>query len=303
MRTRASRELRQSRHLRVPGRRRRRRATPRVRLHRGQSAPAGRAHGHRGGARDRSRAGRSSRSRAARRSPSSVSRRPMCRRRAALPCSCASTWRRWTPTGATHADRRHAHRVRPAVRSGRARRHVRLRRLPHQRAPSIRCSPRSSCIRPRLTSPTSCARRIARCASSASRVSRPTSRSCRRSDASGLRREPRQHRFHRERISPISSAETRETAELAARRRCRTGNAADDETPPLRSRSSATGPDGSVAVKAPLQGTIVTIDVEGRRPRSPRPADRGARIHEDGASGDAPPAAWCAHRRRRGRAR
>ena len=40
------------------------------------------------------------------------------------------------------------------------------------------------------------------------------------------------------------------------------GNAADDETLALAVAASATGPDGSVAVPAPLQGTIVAIDVE-----------------------------------------
>src|SRR3954454_24549808 len=40
------------------------------------------------------------------------------------------------------------------------------------------------------------------------------------------------------------------------------GSAADDETLALAVAASATGPDGSVAVPAPLQGTIVAIDVE-----------------------------------------
>jgi acetyl/propionyl-CoA carboxylase alpha subunit/acetyl-CoA carboxylase carboxyltransferase component len=40
------------------------------------------------------------------------------------------------------------------------------------------------------------------------------------------------------------------------------GDAADDETLALAVAASATGPDGSVAVPAPLQGTIVAIDVE-----------------------------------------
>jgi acetyl/propionyl-CoA carboxylase alpha subunit/acetyl-CoA carboxylase carboxyltransferase component len=40
------------------------------------------------------------------------------------------------------------------------------------------------------------------------------------------------------------------------------GNVADDETLALAVAASATGPDGSVAVPAPLQGTIVAIDVE-----------------------------------------
>ena len=40
------------------------------------------------------------------------------------------------------------------------------------------------------------------------------------------------------------------------------GSAADDETLAFAVAASATGPDGSVAVPAPLQGTIVAIDVE-----------------------------------------
>ncbi len=55
--------LPQPRHLRVPGRRARGQATTPVRLHRGQPAPAGRAHGHRGGDRRRPGARRSCASR------------------------------------------------------------------------------------------------------------------------------------------------------------------------------------------------------------------------------------------------
>ncbi|MBT1509147.1 carbamoyl-phosphate synthase large subunit [Bradyrhizobium sp. SRL28] len=53
--------------------------------------------------------------------------------------------------------------------------------------------------------------------------------------------------------------EAKATAETAL---IETGNAADDETLALAVAASATGPDGSVAVPAPLQGTIVAIDVE-----------------------------------------
>ena len=57
--------------------------------------------------------------------------------------------------------------------------------------------------------------------------------------------------------------ETRETAESAAETALiESGDAADDETLALAVVASATGPDGSVAVPAPLQGTIVAIDVE-----------------------------------------
>ena len=53
--------------------------------------------------------------------------------------------------------------------------------------------------------------------------------------------------------------EAKATAETAL---IESGNAADDETLALAVAASATGPDGSVAVPAPLQGTIVAVDVE-----------------------------------------
>ncbi len=57
--------------------------------------------------------------------------------------------------------------------------------------------------------------------------------------------------------------ETRRTAESAAETALiESGDAAEDDTLALAVAESATGPAGSVAVPAPLQGTIVTIDVE-----------------------------------------
>jgi acetyl/propionyl-CoA carboxylase alpha subunit/acetyl-CoA carboxylase carboxyltransferase component len=53
--------------------------------------------------------------------------------------------------------------------------------------------------------------------------------------------------------------EAKATAETAL---IESGNAADDDTLALAVAASATGPDGSVAVPAPLQGTIVAVDVE-----------------------------------------
>lgn len=53
--------------------------------------------------------------------------------------------------------------------------------------------------------------------------------------------------------------EAKATAETAL---IESGVATDDETLALAVAASATGPDGSVAVPAPLQGTIVAIDVE-----------------------------------------
>ena len=78
-----------------------------VRLHRGQPAASGRAHRDRRGARHRSgevAAGRRRRRHAGR---AGIDARPTCPRRAAMRCSCASTWRPWT---------RPARRSRPAAR-------------------------------------------------------------------------------------------------------------------------------------------------------------------------------------------
>ena len=83
------------------------------------------------------------------------------------------------------------------------------------------------------------------------------------SGAPGFCREPSQHRFHRgpcrrsRRRSQTGTAETIAETELIE-----SGDAADDETLALAVAASATGPAGSVAVPAPLQGTIVAIDVE-----------------------------------------
>ena len=70
--------LRQPRHVRVPGRRDTR-GDDALRLHRGEPAPAGRAHRDRGGDRASTWCGRSSGSPPGARSPSSASRRRACR--------------------------------------------------------------------------------------------------------------------------------------------------------------------------------------------------------------------------------
>ena len=147
-----ARRLRQPRHLRVP--RRRRARIDDVLLHRGQPAAAGRAHRHRGGDRRRPRA-RQLALAAGARWPTLGLAQADVPRRAASRSSCASTWRRWTTTArARPAAARSPFRA--AVRARRARRHLRLRRLPHQPA-STRCSPRSSSTAVAATSPTRCA--------------------------------------------------------------------------------------------------------------------------------------------------
>ena len=116
------REVSQPRHLRVPGRR------GGVLLHRGQPAPAGRAHCHGRGVGRRS--GEGAIAAGGRHEPGQG--RPR-RRGAARPCD---------PAPGQHGDhdrrrigqagRRHAHGLRAAVGTGRARRHLRLCRLSHQ---------------------------------------------------------------------------------------------------------------------------------------------------------------------------
>ena len=101
-----------------------------LRLHRGQSAPAGRAHGHRGGDGRRPGAG------------AAAARRRRDAGRTGLPRRRAGAARLCHPGARQHGDhdggrlgqagRRHAHRVRAAVRARRARRYLRLCRLPHQ---------------------------------------------------------------------------------------------------------------------------------------------------------------------------
>ena len=119
-------------------------ATRALRLHRGQPAAAGRAHRDRGGDRhrpgaDAAPAGRGAHARRARaragrhppRRAASRSRRGSTRRRCGADGSAQ-------PTGGTLA------RVRAAVRAGRARRHVRLRRLHDQPALRLAARRRSS---------------------------------------------------------------------------------------------------------------------------------------------------------------
>ena len=82
--------------------------------------------------------------------------------------------------------------------------------------------------------------------------------------------------------------EAKATAETAL---IESGNAADDDTlKPLAVAASATGPGGSVRGSGAAAGHDRCHRRRGGGPRPPRPADRRARIHEDGASGDR--AAW-----------
>ena len=77
----------------------------------------------------------------------------------------------------------------------------------------------------------------------------------------GFCREPSSTGFIEAHVADLVG-EARGTAELIAETASiESGDAADDETLALAVVASATGPDGSVAVPAPLQGTIVAIDV------------------------------------------
>ena len=91
-------------------------------------------------------------------------------------------------------------------------------------------------------------------------------------------------RLHRRRTSPRLSAAAKRTGRYASTLK-RTGRPPMLAARPSRTRRAlASLLPGSVAIPAPLQGTIVGDRRRRRRPGPPRPADRGARSHEDGAS-------------------
>ena len=174
--TRRRRELRQSRHLRVPGRWRRQRRRAGLRLHRSQSAAAGRAHRDRGGARRRSRAGAACgrRRRHARLARTGAGLYP----KTARLCDAAARQHGGDGRDRRHqADRRHARAVRPAGRPRRARRYVRLFRLQDQRGLRLAARQGDRAFDRRRTGPMWCRRPRAPCASSASAASPPTFRS------------------------------------------------------------------------------------------------------------------------------
>ena len=173
------RALRQSRHLRIPGRRRSHRRRSGVRLHRGQSAPAGRAHRDRGGARHRS---REVAARGRRRGDAGLARPGASRHPGAARLCDAASHQHGSDgrEGRDQADRRDARGVRSAVRPGRAGRYLWLCGVQDQcglRLPAGQGH--RSCRRPRA-GPMWCRKRRAPCANSASPVSTPIFRSSRR---------------------------------------------------------------------------------------------------------------------------
>ena len=233
---------------------------PGVRLHRGQSAASGRAYRHRGGTRPRSRAV-AARSRGRRHAGFARSGAGLYPEAARL---CDAAPRQHGGDGRERrdpADRRNAGDVRPAGRSRRSRRYVRLLGLPDQRR--LRLAARQgdrAFARWRLD------RRRAQGLAYPARVPHRRRRhqhSFPRGDsgASGFCREPSQHRFHRHpcrRPGRRGQHDGGDGADRIRQRRRRRGARSRYAT----AEASATGPAGSVAVPAPLQGTIVAIDVE-----------------------------------------
>ena len=262
----------------VDGDAKRRRAG--LRLHRGQSAAAGRAHRDRGGARRRSGAGAA---RGRRRRHAGLARPGAgLYPEAARLCDAAS--RQHGGDGRERrdqADRRDARRCstcRPAPACASIRSAIPATR---PAPPSTRCSPRSSCIRPARTGPTWCRRPRAPCANSASAASPPIFRSS--------------ARCWRIRIS----SPTASTPVSSIRMSPRWSHAANDLSAPelLEAGAAVTDPRGRRNLGRvgrsgrlrPGAGAAAGHDRRhrGRRRRSgaPGPADRRARIHEDGASG------------------
>ncbi len=252
----------------------------RLRLHRGQSAAPGRAYRHRGGARRRSRAVRSSRSRPVRTLASLGL--------AQASCAAAARLRHAAPRQHGGDGRGSGGPSRPAARSA-------MFDLPS--GPGVRVDTfgysgyRTSAAFDSLLakvivhSPSremdrrACTRRRAPCANSASAASPPTSRS----SAAILAHQS----FARNKIStgfidsPCRGAGRRGEGDCRAADR---GPARPPTTQRLSShRSSA--PEGSVAGAGAAAGHDRRDRGRGGRPGPPRPADRGARIDEDGASG------------------
>ena len=288
-------------HVRVPRRDRRRRRRA-VRVHRGQPAAAGRAHRHRGGHRRRPRAA------AAASSPGRDAGRPRlhpgdrCRRRAAWRSRRGSTWRRCGPDGGD-AARRAACSPRSSCRRARAaRRHVRLRRLPHQPALRLAAGQGRDVDDQSDLAGRGQAEPRRRSASSASRVRRrtsPSSRPCWRTRRSSPAADTRFVDEHIAELLDAAPADPRPVPPV--RRRGARDEPACGSTRPTRwpcstaasrsrrrrraapGRPMPTGPPARSAVRAPMQGTIVSVQVARRRRGRRRAAGAGDGGDEDGA--------------------
>ena len=289
-------------------------------VHRGQPAPAGRAHRHRGGDRASTWCRRSCGWPAARRWPSSASRPTP--RRAGIAIQLRINMETMTEDGSAKPGGGTLDGVRAAVGPGRARRHLRLCRLPHQSR--LRFAARQA---DRARAVAGLRRRAgadasARWRSSASRASPPTSRFLRALlAAQGRSRADKVHtRFVEEhakaRSTPRPScsrglyfqAAATGVERPAGRRQGRCGRSAGRARPSARPRDRrrrrkriAMRPKARCRCRAPMQGTIVSLSVaEGDAvARRPAAADHGR--HEDAARDQEPGARLCAAHRGRGR--
>ena len=192
-------------------------------------------------------------------------------------------------SGGTQADRRDARGVRPAVRPRRSRRYLWLFRLQDQRRLQLAARQGHRAFAGSRTGPTWCRRPRAPCASSGSAASPPTFRS-----SPAMLAHPD---FVANRISTgFIDAHVAALVGAAQDDRAGDGNWSNPAAPPMTRRfalavaASAAGPAGSVAGAGAAARHDRRHRGRGRRSGPSRPADRRARIHEDGASGDR--AAW-----------
>ena len=254
----------------------------RVVLHRGQRAPAGRAHRHRGSHRlDLVQTQLRIADGATLGDLGLDARRVPAPRGFAHP-GCASTWRRIDRDGDVAAGRRHARGVRAADRA-RACASTRSATPATRTQPALRFAARQG-DRARPSADFADVLARARRALGEFRDRgrrRPTSRSCARcsrsptsSPTASRRASSRPRRRARRRAAtaqPQRSSRRRRAARHRARRRARRqprsargADARQDRTTARRGRRrppTKPVPDGSIALRAPLQGTVVAIDV------------------------------------------
>ena len=286
----------------------------RVRLHRGQSAAAGRAHGHRGGDRPRSGAHPAARSPAARRCAELGLRQATCRRRAAIALQARINLE-------TMARRRRP-RSRPAACSP-----------PTSRRPGRACASMASATAGYRTSarydsllaklivhcPTIArddgAKRLPRARRIPDRRRRPpTSPSCGAAGASRRRDRRTSHtRFVEEHIAELLAEAAAPTRLSRGHARAAPGGRQSRRVDPLavlahgkpragrpRAGRRRCRPDGTTPLRAPLQGTIVSLAAKGDAVRAGQPVlDHGS--HEDGARDRRRRRGLRARDRRRGR--
>ena len=253
--------LRQSRHLRVPGRRHGR---GQLRLHRGQSAAPGRAHRDGRGARARSRARPARDRRQAARWPRSVLRRARSPKPRGYAMQLRVNMETLDADGATHPTGGVLAVFEPPSGPG-----VRVDSFGYagyktSRGHSTRCSRRSSCIRRAKPGTTSSRKAVARFA-------RIPDRRRRHQHRASFRRVLAHPDFRTNRIATDfidrNIGKARRGSGWCGQARCyfAATERAGATAPRLTSRKPC--PEGAVMVAAPMQGTIVTIQVKRRRDR------------------------------------